>query len=66
MSAHENQFNLIPALKTKSMSIHKLNPSNFRPARKTEVDFDPRTKEQFKLDPDLKPNQFRSRTKKTS
>ena len=42
----------IPTLKTKLLSIHKLKPSKFRPAHKTEVVFDPRTKKLVKFGPD--------------
>ena len=44
-----------PHTKTQSISIHKLKTNNFRPAHKTELDFDPRTKK-VKFDPDAKTN----------
>ena len=45
----------IPELKTASISIHILKPSNFQPAHKTEVDFDPRTKNYSRSTPTIKP-----------
>ena len=44
----------IPTLRAKLISIQKLKPSSFRPAHKTEVDFDGLTKKQVKFDSDAK------------
>ena len=46
-----------------SFSIHTLNPSNFWPAHKAEVNFDPHGKNTAILIPSIKPSQFRSRHK---
>ena len=43
-SAQKKHVNFDPQTKTKSISIHRLKPSHFRPPHKTQVNFDPCTK----------------------